>query len=56
MVIVSDKREKAEFETILSQTSFKDLSREHRVDFLDYDKLILQYNQAIQRSSMDFIL
>ena len=56
MVIVSDKKRKAEFETILSQTSFKDLSREHRVDFLDYDKLILQYNQAIQRSSMDFIL
>ena len=39
MVIVSDKKEKNRFETILSQASFKDLSRENiGVDFLDYDR------------------
>lgn len=54
MIIVADKRRKAEFETKINYTGFKDIKS--RVKFFDYDVLTKQYEQAIENSKFSDLI
>lgn len=56
MVIVADEHRKTEFQSKLAYTAFKDLRESKRVDFLDYDSLIKQYEYTIQKNTYGVIL
>lgn len=56
MIIVSDKLRKNEFQRKINYSSFNELSSKARVDFLDYDSLIKQYESLIQQSQYDLLL
>lgn len=56
MIIVADKVRKTEYEQKLCYSAFAELRRNHRVNFLSYDALVKQYEQAIERQQFDTIL
>ena len=56
MVIVADAYRKDEFQRKLGEAAFKDLSKNKRVNFLSYDELNTQYENAIMDSQRSFIL
>lgn len=56
MVIVADKKRKAEFESKMQFHAFDELRLKKRVSFLSYDALIKQYEMETEKQSFDFIL
>lgn len=56
MVIVSDIKRKQDFLKKYESISFKDLKKNNRVSFLDYEALIKQYESLIEQQNFDFIL
>ena len=56
MVIVADKKRYAEFDSKMNYEAFNALRENKRVAFLSYDSLDKQYQQELQKQSMEFIL
>ncbi len=56
MVIVADNYRKEEFNRKLNETAFRDLREQNRVNFLSYDELNRQYENALTDSQRTFIL
>lgn len=61
MVIVADKRRRAEFDEKLRFRAFDELRANNRVAFLSYEGLVKQYEmelekQELERQSSDLIL
>ena len=56
MVIVADVRRKSEYEKKIKYSSFKNLTENNRVKFLDYEALNKQYENLIQQQHFDFVL
>ena len=56
MVIVADIRRKSEYLDKIKFSSFKDLSNNNRVLFLDYEGLNKQYENIIEQQKFGFIL
>ena len=56
MVIVADERRRNEFENKIIYSSFKDLSSNKRVIFLNYEALNKQYESLIEQQKFEFIL
>lgn len=56
MVIVADTHRKNEYENKIKYSSFKNLSENNRVKFLDYEALNKQYESLLQQQNFDFIL
>ena len=54
MIIVADKRRKKEFENKIGYTAFNELKA--RVKFLDYEELVKQYEQTVERLSFNTLL
>lgn len=54
MLIVADKKRKAEFETKVSYAGLKDIKS--RVQFLDYEALTRQYEQIIERVEFSVLI
>ncbi|SFG68421.1 hypothetical protein [Prevotella sp. KH2C16] len=54
MIIVADKRRRAEFDKKIKAFAFEPIAS--RVKFLSYDSLIRQYNMAQERMSLDVLL
>ncbi|MEN6588861.1 MAG: hypothetical protein ABFC30_04260 [Proteiniphilum sp.] len=56
MIIVADGKRKADYQNKIKFSSFKDLSKNNRVSFLDYESLNKQYESLIQQQTFEFIL
>lgn len=56
MVIVADTKRKNEYLDKIKYSSFKDLSQNNRVSFLDYENLSKQYESLIEQDKMGFVL
>lgn len=56
MIIVADNKRKAEYLNKIKYSSFKDLSINNRVSFLDYESLNKQYESLIEQQSFEIIL
>jgi len=56
MVIVADEKRYAEFDSKMNYAAFNTLRENKRVAFLSYESLDKQYQQELQKQSMDFIL
>ncbi len=56
MIIVADNKRKAEYINKIKYSSFKDLSSNNRVSFLDYESLNKQYESLIEQQSFEIIL
>lgn len=56
MVIVADSHRKEEYLKKLKETAFRDLREQDRVNFLSYDELDRQYENALADSQRGFIL
>lgn len=56
MVIVADEKRHAEFDSKMKYAAFNILRENKRVAFLSYDSLDKQYQQELQKQSMEFIL
>ena len=56
MVIVADTKRKKEYLDKIKYSSFKDLSKNNRVSFLDFETLCKQYESLIEQDKMGFIL
>lgn len=56
MFIVADIKRKTEYSNKVKYSSFKDLSKNNRVLFLDYEALNKQYEYLIEQHNFDFIL
>lgn len=56
MVIVADEKRHDEFNCKMGYKSFNALRENKRVAFLSYDSLDKQYQQELQKQSMEFIL
>ena len=56
MIIVADNKRKAEYINKIKYSSFKDLSKNNRVSFLDYESLNKQYESLIEQQSFEIIL
>ncbi len=56
MIIVADNKRKADYINKIKYSSFKDLSRNKRVSFLDYESLNKQYESLIEQQSFETIL
>jgi len=56
MVIVADKVRESEFEGKIKYSGFKDLRMNKRVEFLEYEQLIKQFNSLSEQQSMRVIL
>ncbi len=54
MLIVADKARKEEFKSIIDGTSFEAIKK--RVQFLDYDSLVKQYEFAMESESFETIV
>ena len=54
MYIVADEKREDEYTKKLSYDAFREINK--RVKFLSYDKLMIQYNIEITKSSLSFIL
>lgn len=56
MIIVADKKREAEYKNKIKYSSFKELSKNNRVSFLDYESLTKQYENLIEQQSLQVIL
>lgn len=56
MIIVADIKRKADYLNKIKFSSFKDLSKNNRVSFLDYESLNKQYESLIEQQSFEIIL
>lgn len=56
MIIVADKKRKAEYLQKTTYSSFKDLDLNKRVSFLDYEALNKQYEHLIEQQQFETIL
>ncbi|MES2382328.1 MAG: hypothetical protein V4538_14875 [Bacteroidota bacterium] len=56
MVIVADEIRKTEYESKIKYSSFKELNKNKRVEFLSYNDLNKQYEYLIQQQNFKFIL
>ena len=56
MVIVADITKKHSYLDKINYSSFKDLSRNNRVSFLDYESLNKQYEAQLKQETYEFIL
>ena len=56
MIIIADKRRKDEFSSKMQYSSFRDLNKNNRVKFLDYETLTKQYEQEVERKRFEPIL
>ena len=56
MIIVADESRRKEFQKKMEFNAFSTLLRNNRVEFLSYDGLDKQYQNALQMQSMDVIL
>lgn len=56
MIIVADLRRKNDYLSKIKYSSFKDLSDNNRVSFLDYETLNRQYERIIEQQNFEFIL
>ena len=56
MVIVADFTKKTSYLDKIKHSSFKDLSSNNRVSFLDYESLIKQYENLMNYQTHEFIL
>lgn len=56
MFIVADIKRKTEYTNKVKYSSFKDLSKNNRVLFLDYEALNKQYEYLIEQQNFEFIL
>lgn len=56
MIIVADNKRKADYLNKIKYSSFKDLSINNRVSFLDYESLNKQYESLIEQQSFEIIL
>lgn len=56
MIIVADDIRRKEYDKKLSETAFKELKDNNRVDFLSYDDLGKQYERLVEDSYRQFIL
>ena len=56
MIIVADNKRKADYLNKIKYSSFKDLSINNRVSFLDYESLNKQYERLIEQQSFEIIL
>jgi hypothetical protein len=56
MIIVADIKRKEDYSNKIKYSSFRDLSRDNRVSFLDYDSLNKQYESLIQQQKFEFLL
>jgi len=56
MIIVADNKRKADYINKIKYSSFKDLSINNRVSFLDYESLNKQYESLIEQQSFEIIL
>ncbi len=56
MIIVADKKRKADYINKIKYSSFDDLSKNNRVAFLDYESLNKQYETLIEQQSFELIL
>jgi hypothetical protein len=54
MLIVADKARKAQYESIIAGTSFEAIK--NRVQFLDYDSLVKQYEFAMKSENFETII
>ena len=56
MVIVADAKRKTEYLNKIKYSSFKDLTINNRVTFLDYEALSKQYEYLIEQQKFELIL
>ncbi|MDD4235547.1 MAG: hypothetical protein PHF99_05990 [Bacteroidales bacterium] len=56
MIIVADNKRRADYINKIKYSSFKDLSKNNRVSFLDYVSLNKQYESLIEQESFETIL
>ncbi len=56
MIIVANNKRKADYLNKIKYSSFKDLSINNRVSFLDYESLNKQYESLIEQQSFEIIL
>ncbi|MBI3583598.1 MAG: hypothetical protein HY096_06555 [Nitrospinae bacterium] len=56
MVVVADTSKKKEYESKIKYSSFKNLTENNRVQFLDYEALNKQYENLIQQQNFEFVL
>ena len=56
MVIVANVSRKNEYENKIKYSSFKNLTENNRVRFLDYEALNKQYENLIQQQNFEFVL
>jgi hypothetical protein len=56
MVIVADSKKKTDYLNKIKYSSFKELSRNNRVAFLDYESLNKQYESLIEQPNYEFLL
>lgn len=56
MIIVADNKRKADYLNKIKYSSFKDLSKNNRVSFLDYESLNKQYERLIEQQSFELVL
>lgn len=56
MIIVADSKRKTDYLNKIKYSSFKDLSINNRVSFLDYESLNKQYESLIEQQNFEFIL
>ena len=56
MVIVADEKRRAEFDSKMGYKSFSALRENKRVAFLSYESLDKQYQQELQKQTMEFIV
>lgn len=56
MIIVADKSRKLEFENKIKYSSFKNLTQDKRVSFLDYEALSKQYENILMEQKFEVLL
>ncbi len=56
MFIVAHDKRKAEYNTKIKYSSFKDLSKNNRVSFLGYESLNKQYERLIEQQTFEIVL
>lgn len=56
MIIVADIKRRTDYINKIKYSSFKDLSKNNRVSFLDYESLNKQYESLIAQQSFEFVL
>ena len=56
MVIVADSNRKEEFKAKMNYSSFDELRKNNRVNFLSYSTLTKQYEQELEKQKYELVL